>query len=155
MSTMAAPDFGGDPRAIGIAGQRGDVVDDPGAGFHRLAHDGRVAGVDRDDRAGLGQRPHHRQDARRLFLRRHRLRARPGGFATDVDDVGAGRQHGARVVDGMRGFDEIAAVGEAVGRHVDDTHDQRPLEVEAGPMRPRRGESLDLAGRKATRLGRG
>ena len=135
----------GDTRAIGITGQRSHVVDDGGTRRHRLPHHRSMTRVDGYDGAGLAQRPHHGQHARGLVLRRDRRGAWPGGFTADVDDVGAGRQHGPAVVDRCRRIGEIAAVGETVRRHVQNAHDQRPLQIEAGPGRARlrqRGEDF-------------
>ncbi len=54
---------------LGIA-QAADVVDDPRAGGDRSPRDGRLVGVDRDDRAELADDPFdQRHDARDLLLR--------------------------------------------------------------------------------------
>ena len=63
-----------------------------------------------------------RHDARELLLHRHRRAAADRGLPADVEHVGAGgdERGRARVQVG-----EVAAVGERVGRRVDDAHQQR------------------------------
>ena len=81
------------------------------------------------------QRRDHRQDARAAPRRRDRRGAGPRRFAADVDDVGArlasARGHAAIAASGV---EEVAAVGEAVGRHVDHAH-ERGRSGEAGEGR--------------------
>src|SRR5579875_882830 len=54
-------------------------------------------------------------------------RARAGRFAADVHDVGPGRRQLQAVGDRLVGAEPAAAVGERVGRDVDDAHDQAPI----------------------------
>ena len=64
-------------------------------------------------------------EPRKLLGEADALRARPGGFAADVDDRGAGGQHLPGMVDGDLRVEEGAAVGERIRRHVEDAHHQR------------------------------
>ena len=106
-------------------GERRDVVDHGSTGVDRGAHHLGVAAVDRDQDAARRERLDDRQDAADLLLRRDRRRARAGGFAADVDDVGAFGVQPLAVSDRRGRLEEAAAVGEAVGRDVDHAHDQR------------------------------
>ncbi len=74
-----------------ISGSRkpGHIVDD-----HRATLDGSASNegfhrVDRDTGSIAGERFHDRQDPRTLLFCAHRVSARTGRFATDVEDVGA------------------------------------------------------------------
>ena len=69
----------GDQRGhVRLVGQARDVVDDVRARGKRGTGGGGVHGVDRDDRAGLGQRGDHRDDAGLLGGGSHRLGAGAG-----------------------------------------------------------------------------
>ncbi len=48
-----------------------------------------------------------------------------GGLASDVDDVGSLLEHSERVGCCCCGIEEASAVGEGVGRDVEDSHDER------------------------------
>ena len=52
--------------------------------------------------------------------------AGPGGLAADVDEVGARRAQREAVRDGVVVVEEPAAVGERVGRDVEDAHHHAP-----------------------------
>ena len=52
-------------------------------------------------------------------------RARPGRLAADVDQVGAGGEHGDARAAGLPRIGVHTAVGERIGRDVDDAHHQR------------------------------
>ena len=66
----------------------------------------------------------------------------PRALAADVEDVGALVRQPQRVRDGGLRHPEAAAVGEAVGRDVDDAHDARLVERQAGEPGTRLGERL-------------
>ena len=61
----------------------------------------------------------------------------PRRLATDVEDVGTFSLEPQRVFDRGIRRKEAAAIGEAVGRDVDDAHDQRLVEREARHRRSR------------------
>ncbi len=63
-------------------------------------------------------------------------------FAADVEDVGAFRLQLQAVGDGGFRREVAAAVGEAVGRDVDDAHDAGPVERQPGDRRTRALQSL-------------
>ena len=90
--------------------------------------DRRLAGVDRDPDAVGGQRLDHRDDPAQLLGLVDRRGAGPGGLAADVDHVGALGDQAPAVGDGGVGVEEAAAVGERVGGHVEDAHDERTAE---------------------------
>ena len=97
------------------------------------AHDGGVARVDRDRRRG--RRGRARPARRGASPPPAETGSAPGrvDFAADVEQVGAGLQHGVPAGDGGSARSrEVAAVAEAVGGDVHDPHDQRPVEGEAG-----------------------
>ena len=76
--------------------QRGHVVDDPRAGSQRRFHRACMVCIDRDHCPVRSERADDGQDAGLLFLGRHRDRPWPrASLATDVEDVGAGLQHGS------------------------------------------------------------
>ena len=142
-------------RLPGSPVERGDVVDEVDAGREREAHDLGVAGVDRDLDAGqarppVAQRLEHRPHARQLDLGCNGQRARPRRLAADVEDVRAAREQRLAMLDGARRIEEGAAVGEAVGRDVDDAHDPRRLRRgRANRLRgagARRGDALEQRG---------
>ena len=88
--------------------------------------DGGLARVDRDRHVGLlGEALDDRQDAAQLFVGVDRLGVGPRAFAADVEDVGAVGDQPQGVVDGRLRVEKLAAVGKAVGRDVDDAHQQR------------------------------
>ena len=69
------------------------------------------------------------KDPRLLLLDGHPLGSRPGGLATDIDQVGAVGGQRPAAADGVLEGEEPAAVGEGVGGDVDDAHDQRAVEL--------------------------
>ncbi len=107
--------------------QRGrDVVDQRGPGADgRPGHRG-LGGVDRDTRAGGGQRLDHRHHPGQLLVEGHRGGPGAGGLAPDVDHVGPLGGQLEAVGHGALGGGVEAAVGEGVGRHVEHPHDERP-----------------------------
>ena len=82
------------------------------------------------------------EDAGLLFFGGERGGVGAGGFAADVEDVGAFVEHGDGLGEGafggVLGRVEVAAVGEGVGRDVEDAHDEgSPAEREgAGAQAP-------------------
>ncbi len=64
------------------------------------------------------------EDAADLFIGVHRGGTGAGGLAADVDDVGAFGDELETVLDGAAGVAEVAAVGEGIGRDIEDAHDQ-------------------------------
>ena len=102
---------------------RRHVVDELRAGVERgLGHDG-LAGVDTDRNA---ERRDALDDGCRpvdLHVGRHILGPRTCRLASDVDEVGALRDHlGGPIGGGFHGR-VTTAVAERVGRHVEDAHD--------------------------------
>ena len=95
-------------------GQCRDIVDDPRASRERCFHDGLVPGVDRHDRAALGERAHDRLDAPDLFAGRQLGSAGTRQLAADVDDVGAGGDERAAMRDSALGIEPAPAVRKAV-----------------------------------------
>ena len=71
------------------------------------------------------QRADDRDDAAQLLVDRHRLGPRTGRLAADVEDVGTLGDEHARVFDGAIEREPLTAVGERVGRDVEDAHDAR------------------------------
>ena len=79
------------------------------------------------DRAVGGERLDDGYDATQLLLDERSGRARPGRLAADVEDVGTVREQLPPVRDRALGVEEQPAVGERVGRDVDDPHHLRRL----------------------------
>jgi hypothetical protein len=76
------------------------------------------------------------EDAGLLLVGGDRGGVGAGGFAADVEDVGAFVEHRECLGEGsfgsVPGRVEEAAVGEAVGSDVEDAHDERPLAQSEG-----------------------
>ena len=115
-----------------------DVVDGVGAGIERGRGDAGLGRVDRErhrrQRRANGADDRDRP-AQLLHLVDGRV-ARPGGFAADVEEVGARRGHLDGLGDGggngvVRG--EQAVAGERIRGHVQDAHHERPLAPAEGP----------------------
>ena len=101
----------------------GDVVDDIRSGRDRGSHDGRLAGVDGNQRRGLwSQTLDHRNDAGDFVVGFDQISARARALATDVEDVGASVCQGEGVVHRTLERHEPSAVGKAVRRDVDNAH---------------------------------
>ena len=70
------------------------VIDHPGTGRDRLAHQLRLTGVNRNGDIQFGTNAlNHRQHPGHLFVQRYRRSPRAGGLAADIKDVGTLRQH--------------------------------------------------------------
>ena len=108
-----------------------DVVDDLGSGFDGVAGGGGVEGVDGEDGVGalLEDGFDDGEDAGLFFFGGEWSGVGAGGFAADVEDVGALSSMLCLVegpFGGVLGRVEVAAVGEGVGRDVEDAHDDGP-----------------------------
>ena len=75
----------------------------------------------------LHERADDGHDPAKLLLNVDRLGAGAGALAADVEDVGPLGGQPQAVFHGGVGVEEAPAVGEAVGRDVDDAHQQRKL----------------------------
>jgi hypothetical protein len=134
----SAAKFGAGGGHGGVPEVAADVVDDLGSGFDGEAGGGGVEGVDGED--GLGavfeDGCDDGEDAGLLFVGREWGGVGAGGFAADVEDVGAFVEHRECLREGsfggVPGGVEEAAVGEAVGGDVEDAHDERPLAQSEG-----------------------
>ncbi len=106
-----------------------DVVDDFGSGGDGKLSGGGVEGVDGEDGFGLcfEDGGDDGEDAGLLFVGGEGDGFGAGGFAADVEEVGAGVEHGESLGNGTLGFVgggvEVATVGEGVGGDVEDAHD--------------------------------
>ncbi len=87
-----------------------------------------------------GEGADDRHDAVDLLLGRDARRAGPRGFPPDVDDIRAGGGHRVGVANRVDEAHVLAAVGERVGGHVEDAHDER-----LSPQRHRSGSHLERA----------
>jgi hypothetical protein len=112
-----------------------DVVDDLCAGFDGQAGSLGVEGVDRQDGFGAGAEDcaEHGQDACLLFRRGDGRGGGPCGLAAKVEEVGAVIEHFEGAGEAGSGREELAAVGEGVGREVEDAHDQGSRAELEGP----------------------
>ena len=125
------------PRARPARCSARDVVDHVGAGVERRAHHRGLASC--RPRPGT---PSSRAPSTTGSTRASSSASATGGapgrrrLAADVEDVGALAQQRSRVRERRAGVEVAAAVGERVGRDVDDAHHERPREIEreaAGP----------------------
>ena len=128
----------------GVPEVAADVVDDLGSGFDGVAGGGGVEGVDGEDGFGalLEERFDDGEDAGLFFAGGEGGGVGAGGFAADVEDIGAFVEHFDGLFEGafrgVLGGVEVAAVGEGVGCDVEDAHDEgSPAEGEgAGAEMP-------------------
>src|SRR5262249_26015755 len=111
---------------VWIAEQGRHVVDDVGARLEGLPRDLGLAGVDgKRDVAARRQLAHDGDDAAEFLVEGDGFGVGAGGFAADVEQVGALADEFEAVGHGGVGGGVPAAVGEAVGGDVDDPHYQR------------------------------
>ena len=115
---------GDDARELRIAAERRDVVHQHDAELERAARDAGLRRVDRDRNAG--EILEHRDDAAQLLVEAHRGRAGASRLAAHVDERRAVRGELPRPRDGGSAREGLTAVGEAVGRHVDDPDHSGP-----------------------------
>jgi hypothetical protein len=101
------------------------VVDHRRPGSQRRAHHLGLHRVDRHHAATAGQRLDHRQHATNFFVNWHRGRARAGGLATDIEDIGARFLQLERMADGRLRIGQTPAVRKRIRRDIDDAHDKR------------------------------
>ncbi len=115
--------------------EAGDVVDDFGAGGDGGASGFGFICINREHRFGTVAENgfDDGEDAVLLLLGADGivgaefLGAGAGGFAADVDEVGALIEHGEGVLDGGVRVEKRAAIGERVGGDVEDAHDEGAL----------------------------
>src|SRR5699024_4832492 len=111
-----------------VEAQARDVVDYLDARVERNTRDRRLRRVNRVGAAVVYELYHHVDEfmyAAYLLLLRDDLCAGPRGLAADVYDVRTVVRHSVGVVPRALAREPAAAVAEAVGREVDDAHDER------------------------------
>ena len=111
-------------------GEARHVVDDGGSHADGRLGDFHMAGIDRHNGAGFGERLHDRQHAARLGVGIDRGETGTGRLAADVDDIGAIVEHLEAVRDCGVGVEVLATVAEGIGRDVEDAHDARAVELQ-------------------------
>ncbi len=133
---------------VGIEAEGADVVDDIGTGLEGLARDFGFVGVDGDGDVALrAESLDERDGALEFFGEADALCAGACGFAADVDDVGAGLDQLQGVFECGGVFDKPAAVGEGIGRGVDDSHEVAAfIEGKHAVGELNRGRAMALAG---------
>lgn len=121
----ASGGFGGELDHAGIATEAGDVVDDVGSGGECGTGDGGFHGVDGEEGAGLGaDGADDGDDSPDLFLGRDGFGTRAGGFAAEVEDVGAFGEEVEGVFDGAAGVEEAASIRKGIRGDVNDAHQE-------------------------------
>ncbi len=144
-------EFGAGGGHVGVPEVAADVVDDLTSGFDGMASCAGVEGVDGEDGFGalFEDGFDDGEDAGLLFVGSERRGVGAGGFAADVEYVGALVEHGEGLGEGafggMLGRVEVAAVGEGVGCDVEDAHDEGSLAEgeDAGAEMPVEARSSD------------
>ncbi len=127
-----------DPGRAIVMGQSGNVIDHPRSRHQRgLDHRG-FARVDGHRRAARGELLDDRQDALDLVAFPHIVSAGPGRFAADVDQRRPCRRHHGAGLGGGAGVGELAAIGETVGRGVDNAHNLRLVEPDCATAQLKR-----------------
>jgi hypothetical protein len=115
---------------VGVPEVAADVVDDFCSGFDGVAGGAGVEGVDGEDGFGTSLEDgfDDGEDAGLFFFGGEGRGVGAGGFAPDVEDVGAFVEHrhglGEGAFGSVLGGVEVAAVGERVGCDVEDAHDE-------------------------------
>ena len=109
-------------------GARGDVVDDVRAGLEGRRRDLGLRGVHRQHciRQGASEFRDDWNNPAQFLEGIHRRGPRAGGLSAHIDDVGAAAEHLEAAADGCSGLEMAAAVGEGIGRAVEDAHNNRP-----------------------------
>ena len=130
-----------------VGGAPADVVDQARPGLHGLLGDRGAHGVDGDHDTGRGELADDGDDPAQLLGLVHPRRARPGRLAAHVHHVGALRHQVETVFDGEFGVEPVTAVGERIGRHIDDAHHRAAFPV-------RQSGHLATQGTHGTSLGR-
>lgn len=120
------PRLGDHRHHAGVGASAADVVDEAGPGGDGLFGHGGAHGVDADDDALGGERADHGQHPAQFLGLVHPGGAGAGGLAADVDQVGSGGHQVEAVLDGGLRVEPLPAVGEGVGRDIDDAHDRTP-----------------------------
>src|SRR5258708_12664440 len=69
----------------------------------------------------------HGEGEGQFFFGGSGTRTRGRGLAADIEKIGAGALHGERMFDGGWRVEEFATVGKAVGRDIEDAHDEGAL----------------------------
>ena len=139
ISTIGAPCLATTAAKIGLVSQPADVVDQRGARRRAPRRRSRPCRYRRRSGPARGrQRFDDRQHPAALLTFRRRLRAGPGGLAADVQQICAVVHHPHAGVDRRLGIQQLPAVGERIGRHVDDAHHQRPLAERQRPAAAQR-----------------
>ena len=104
-----------------------------------------MAGINGDpdrsvhDLGQVGEAFEHRDHPRQLLVDSHGLGARARRLPAHVQDGRPLGNHGATVRDGHDGILEATAVGEGVGRDVQNAHDQTPATFHGRGYRARAG----------------
>ena len=119
----------GDGGDVRLALEAPDVVDDARARAERRLGRPCLVGVDRDRRGAFacGETLDHRKHAGDFFIGANLRGAGPCRLATDVENVRALGDHDPGMGEGGLHRGVAPAVGEAVGRDVEDAHHQRTL----------------------------
>lgn len=114
-----------DPGQIGVVPQTGNVVYDFGAGAERsFGHNG-LAGVDgQGNLQPAAEPPDQGNHPLEFGFGLDGKRTRPRGLPADIEDIDAGGFKLECMAKSGIGTKVQAAVGEAVGRDVQDTHDE-------------------------------
>jgi hypothetical protein len=110
---------------LGLPRQRRDIVDNDGTVLERLLGNFHLVGVDRDgNRQPSLQLLQHRHEPPQFLASVYALRPRSRRLGADVDDVCSLTLHLHGASHGRVRICEVAAIGERVGRDVQDAHDQ-------------------------------
>ena len=117
--------LGGQGGHIRVEAQGADVIDDGGSGVQGGPGHLGLIGIDGDGDVDFGgQGFDDRQDPAQFLIQRHGIGKGPGGFAADIQDVGAGHYQGPGLGQGGVRVEKAAAVGKGVGGDVEHPHDQ-------------------------------
>ena len=157
---------GGGVERPGVGIECAHIVDDSGPRLRRRRHHGGFRRVDRERRATIFQPFDHRHNAAQFLGLGHRIGAGPRRFAADVENVGPGGGERLAMLDGRLRRRMLAAIGKAVGRDIDNAHDERALLSKPGKGRALGREPIErladgiqsmaaLPGRPAAQIGDG
>jgi len=113
---------------MGVESESAGIVEDFHAVFEGTLGDFGLVGVQR--KRGTQISPQAFQNGNKalpFLIRCNPVRSRLGGFRPDVDDIRALLFQFERAGKGAVGIVEASAVGERIGRDIQNTHDERAL----------------------------
>jgi hypothetical protein len=121
-----------------------NIIENAGAGFETGLHHLGLTCVNRHGETLSGELAHHGHHAVNFLFHTDFSRSRSRRFAAHVQNVGSLLGQALAPGHGRFKFVVRTAVGKRVGRHVHDTHDQRPRQVQHAVTALPRRHTLEI-----------